>query len=82
MQKKARILFAAAVLSLAALTSTSFFLLGNQERVTASSDCYKEYGTVMVECVGTDGACILYGAGLDKVCPGSAYATEISQPVP
>ena len=59
---------------------TIFYRVGTEERVAASSDCWKDYGTVIVECVGTEGVCILYGGDLDKVCPGSAYSTEISYP--
>ena len=75
MQNKAKILFAAIVLSMAALTAAAAIKLAAEECVSAT-DCWDMYGTVLVECVGTDGACLLYSPGHDRACPGSMYATE------
>lgn len=80
MQKKVKILLVAFALSFLVSAVAIFYRVGTEEQVAASSDCWKDYGTAIVECVGTEGVCILYGGGLDKVCPGSAYSTEIPYP--
>lgn len=74
-------LFAVIIASMLSLAATCLSKMGTEEYAVASSDCWRDYGAVTVECVGTDGVCILYGGNMDKVCPGRAYATEISSPV-
>ena len=81
MQKKAKILFAAIVLSMAALTATVAVKFAAEEDVSALVNCATYGDGVVVKCSGDSGVCVFHLSGADHVCLGSAKAEVPSVPV-